>query len=61
MMENTTTVPRSSLAAEQSSRPAVFVAAALGLLILFAAGFAQPSLLHNAARDSRHAVSFPCH
>ena len=41
--------------------PAVLFAATLGLLILFAVGFALPSLLHNAAHDSRHAITFPCH
>lgn len=36
-------------------------AAILGLFVLFVAGLAQPDILHNAAHDSRHAVSFPCH
>lgn len=33
----------------------------LGALFVFIAGFAQPELLHNAAHDMRHAMSFPCH
>ncbi len=36
-------------------------AALLGLGLLFGAGLAQPNVLHNAAHDSRHALSFPCH
>ncbi len=36
-------------------------AAAFGIAILFAVGFAQPQLLHDAAHDTRHAISFPCH
>jgi cobalt transporter subunit CbtB len=24
-------------------------------------GFAHPNLLHNAAHDWRHSMSFPCH
>ena len=33
----------------------------LGLGLLFVAGFAWPSYLHNATHDSRHALGFPCH
>ncbi len=35
----------------------VFLAATL----LFATGFAETSVLHNAAHDGRHSASFPCH
>ncbi|HXQ52513.1 MAG TPA: CbtB domain-containing protein [Stellaceae bacterium] len=37
------------------------VALVLGLFLLFGAGFAPISALHNAAHDSRHSFSFPCH
>ena len=40
---------------------AAFVAASLGLALLFVSGFAAPELLHNAAHDWRHAHNFPCH
>ena len=33
----------------------------IGIGLLFAAGFANSQILHNAAHDSRHAASFPCH
>lgn len=33
----------------------------LGLGLLFVAGFAWPSYLHNATHDTRHALGFPCH
>lgn len=36
-------------------------AALLGLVILFAVGFANSDVLHNAAHDSRHSFAFPCH
>ncbi|WP_435104911.1 CbtB domain-containing protein [Arhodomonas sp. AD133] len=36
-------------------------AAALGIVVLFAVGFAPMSELHNAAHDTRHSVVFPCH
>ena len=35
--------------------------AALGLVIVFAAGFAPGEVVHNAAHDSRHSFAFPCH
>ena len=34
-----------------------------GSVLLFAVGFVQGSdnFMHNAAHDSRHAATFPCH
>ena len=34
-----------------------------GVVLLFAVGFAQGSskFMHNAAHDTRHAATFPCH
>ena len=34
-----------------------------GSVLLFAVGFAQGSgnFMHNAAHDTRHAATFPCH
>ena len=32
-----------------------------GVMLLFVVGFAGPEILHNAAHDSRHSLSFPCH
>jgi cobalt transporter subunit CbtB len=37
------------------------LAGALGLVLLYAAGFAETAQLHNAAHDGRHSASFPCH
>ena len=37
------------------------VACALGAVIVFGVGFAAPELIHNAAHDTRHSMSFPCH
>lgn len=36
-------------------------ALAFGLFIVYMTGFAGASVLHNAAHDTRHSVSFPCH
>ena len=33
----------------------------LGTLLVFLAGFAYPEAVHNAAHDTRHTLSFPCH
>lgn len=40
--------------------PALF-AAMLGLVLLYAAGFATTPQLHNATHDGRHSAAFPCH
>ncbi|WJW75709.1 CbtB domain-containing protein [Thiohalobacter sp. IOR34] len=37
------------------------LAALLGLGLLYAAGFAEMDILHNAAHDTRHSAAFPCH
>lgn len=36
-------------------------AAFLGLFLLWGVGFAGPSVIHNAAHDTRHSAGFPCH
>lgn len=36
-------------------------AAVLGLALIFAAGFAETHVLHNATHDARHSAGFPCH
>ena len=40
---------------------AIAFAAALGLGLVFVAGFANASAVHDAAHDQRHAIAFPCH
>lgn len=40
---------------------AVALASLVGVVMLFVAGFAETSVLHSAAHDSRHSVTFPCH
>ena len=37
------------------------VAVGFGLVLFYAAGFAETAELHNAAHDSRHSAGFPCH
>jgi len=55
------TVQRDRVAIEPSTFAAAAVALLLGLLLVLGIGFLQPSALHNAAHDVRHAVAFPCH
>jgi len=33
----------------------------LGAALVFAAGFANSSVMHDAAHDTRHTTGFPCH
>lgn len=40
---------------------AVTAAILVGTLIIAAAGFAGPEVVHNAAHDLRHGLAFPCH
>lgn len=45
----------------QNRVAAAVVAGLLGVFMIYGVGFAQPSALHNAAHDGRHAFTFPCH
>ena len=59
-------VNQSAATAERTdSRSSAVTAAGLaifvGLILVFAAGFVQSQVVHNAAHDSRHSLSFPCH
>ena len=45
-----------------STRRVVALAALLfGIVVFVGAGFAGPSVLHNATHDTRHALGLPCH
>jgi len=45
----------------QSAKWQAAVALLFGVLIVFIAGFASPSFLHNTTHDTRHAFGLPCH
>ncbi len=55
------TASASVVSAAPLSRWPALAALALGLLIVFGAGFANPSAIHNATHDTRHAFGLPCH
>lgn len=52
---------RESAASRAETLGAALLALSIGALTIFLIGFAHSDLLHNAAHDSRHALSFPCH
>ncbi len=39
----------------------IALAALSGIFLLIVSGFAQATVLHDAAHDQRHAMAFPCH
>lgn len=60
-----TTMTSTTTTASQGTRAeavrAAVIALTLGAAITLAIGFAHASTIHNAAHDTRHALSFPCH
>lgn len=58
---NANSIP-ASIAAERAQvlAPAL-LAIVLGTFLVLATGFAAPEAVHNAAHDTRHSFSFPCH
>ena len=62
MTTKTTTAPDIGTGARTDVNLAtiLFVAFA-GATILFAVGFANAAVMHDAAHDTRHSISFPCH
>ena len=59
LLDNAQTQARSEVLKDRIL-PAM-LAGALGLVLLYAAGFAETAQIHNAAHDGRHSASFPCH
>jgi cobalt transporter subunit CbtB len=56
-----TQVQPAALAVPSQRLLAIAMALTFGVALLFVSGFAEPSILHNAAHDWRHAHNFPCH
>lgn len=59
--DDMTTMTKTIALTKTSTLASVLMVAALGLGMLFLAGHAQSSTLHDAAHDVRHATGFPCH
>ncbi len=60
LKENITTQSYRAAAKTTVSLPAI-LAIIFGVFMVFGTGFAQPTNMHNAAHDARHALTFPCH
>ncbi|HEY8161808.1 MAG: CbtB domain-containing protein [Methylocystis sp.] len=60
-MTTKTAAVRSLSAGHAETLKAAFVAFVIGLGLVYGAGFANTQSVHDAAHDSRHALSFPCH
>ena len=57
----TTTTTQVTTTLSQSRRTIAAMTLAFGLGVVFLAGFANASAVHNTAHDTRHAMAFPCH
>ncbi|MCP4780010.1 MAG: CbtB-domain containing protein [Hyphomicrobium sp.] len=55
------TIPVVSGSERSSALIAAAVAFVFGVGLVFTTSFAHPTTIHNAAHDTRHALSFPCH
>ena len=60
-MQTTTVRTSSAVHGRGAVLAAAFTALLAGGMLVFTMGFAHPELLHNAAHDWRHSMSFPCH
>jgi cobalt transporter subunit CbtB len=56
-----TTVAIPVVRGKSEALKAAFVAFTLGATLVFLTGFSHIDNVHNAAHDTRHAMSFPCH
>ena len=56
-----TTAPVIRTTERSEALRAAGIALLLGLGLIFLTGFAYPEFIHNAAHDTRHGLSFPCH
>lgn len=62
MAHSTVSTRSNTLAGSFSDRMiAGVLALLLGSFLIFGAGFAHSSVLHDTAHDVRHATGFPCH
>lgn len=57
----TTSTPVAHSTASTSVLIQLGAALALGFVMLYAVGFSEASVAHNAAHDVRHANGRPCH
>ena len=53
--------PLALSAARVEVHKAAFVALFLGVSLVYLVGFSHSDTAHDAAHDTRHSLSFPCH
>ena len=58
MITNTTTAAG---ARTDASLATILFVAFFGAALLFVVGFANAAVMHDAAHDTSHSISFPCH
>jgi cobalt transporter subunit CbtB len=56
-----TTATHTAITGRDTGLSGIFLAVGLGFGLLVFSGFAQATVLHDAAHDQRHAMAFPCH
>lgn len=61
MNASTSPVTANPITASASVLAQLGAALLLGLVMLYATGFSEASVAHNAAHDMRHATGRPCH
>ena len=61
VLQGSATAATSATASRGDAVTAAAVALLAGVFLVFTMGFAHPDMLHNAAHDWRHSMSFPCH
>lgn len=54
-------IAKARQAARSERLVAAVMAALLGAFLIWGVGFSPIAALHNAAHDTRHAITFPCH
>lgn len=57
----TETKPVAGVHERSDALVAALIAFVLGIGLVYTTGFSHPTTIHNAAHDTRHALSFPCH
>ena len=60
-MSNRTQTQAAALVAFPQRLMTAAMGGLIGLFLIYGVGFAHPETIHNAAHDTRHAASFPCH